>query len=188
MVVEAQVGGEHATRRQREPHLERLLPLQPPHRSHRRLCRVVLLQLLLLEEAVHFILEEVLLLLLHLMLRLALGQRQLCLQGADRRLEVLRGHERLCPGTPRCVQRRRLEAGELRHQLRGRSGVRLRGRRLQTRLLRRVRGGEERLEGRESAVVEAKQRSRVQRRGVFVARRRDMTENSRERVLERRGP
>ena len=181
MVVEAQVGGEQATRRQREPQLERLQPLHPPHRSRRLLCRVLLLRLLL-EKEVHFILEVdlLLLLLLLLLLRVALGQRQLCLQGADRRLEVLRGHERLRPGTPRCVQRRLLEAGELRQQLRGGVRVRLRGRRWPNHLLRRVRGGEERLEGRENAVVEAKQRNRVQRRSVSLARGRHMTESCRE--------
>ncbi|KAJ1486791.1 hypothetical protein T484DRAFT_1942836, partial [Baffinella frigidus] len=105
-----------------------------------------------LEEVVHLILED------------------LGLHGADRRLEVVRGRNELRrrPGAPRCVRRSGVEAGELREQLRGGTRVHLRGRRLhllQNRVLRR--GGKERLEGRDSAVVEAEQRSRLARRGLF---------------------
>jgi len=120
---------------------------------------------------------------------LGLQVRQLCLQGADRRLDVLCGHElSRRPGAPRCARRRRLGAGRLRHQPRGGGGVRLRGRRLhllQTRLLRRVRGGKERFEGRDSAGVEAKQRNHTGCRGVLVAWGRSSAMSSRE-VLERR--
>ena len=175
-MVQAQVGGEHATRRGQGPRREGLLRFQPPHRRHRPLYRVMLLELE----------EVVLVVLLLVLLRLALCQqlRQRCLQAADRRLEVFRGHGRRRPGAPRCVRRRRLEAGELRQQLRGGSGVRLRGRRLQTCLLRRVRGGKERLEGRDCAGVEAKQRSRLKRRVLLVARGRERAEV---RVMKPRG-
>jgi hypothetical protein len=135
-----------------------------PYRRHRLLYRVLLLKmvLVLLEEELHFLLKE------------------RCLQEADRRLEVLRGNERRCrPGAPRCLRRRRLEAGERRQNLRDGTGVRRRA----GRLLRRVRGGKERVEGRDSAVVEAKQ---MMRRGLLLARGRDRAEGSRERVLERR--
>ncbi|KAJ1464433.1 hypothetical protein T484DRAFT_3645200, partial [Baffinella frigidus] len=111
--------------------------------------------------------------------------RQRCLRGADLRLDVLRGHElrrrpRVRPGAPRGVQRRRSEASELRQQLLGGNGLRLRGRRL------RVRGGKERLEGRGSAVVEAKKRSQLERRSLVLAPGRDRAESCRDRVLERR--
>ena len=118
-----------------------------------------------------------------------LDMRQLGLQGADRRLAVLRGQlgPRVRPGAPPCVRRRRLEARKLRQQLRGGNGVRLRGRRLHflhNRLLRRVRGGKERLEGREG--VEDKLRSRLGCRRFVLSPGRDRVESSRKRVLERR--
>ena len=170
------------------PH-ERLLSLHPPHLCHQLCYRVLFLSLMLLEEVVHFVLEEA-------VLRLIFGlkMRQLCLQGADRRLEVLRGHElrrrpRGRPGAPHCVRGRRLEAGKLRRQLRGGNGVRLRGRRLrllQDRLLRRVRGGQERLERRDGAGVEAKQRSHLGRRRFVLAPGCARTESSSGQVLERR--
>ena len=141
--VGAQAGGVQATQREREPHYTA--------------ARVALL----LEEVANFQLQEVALVALAVLLRVLLGLqlRQLCLQGADRRLEVLRGHERRRPGPPRWLPACRLETGE--------------------HLLRRVRGGKERLGGPGSVVVAAKQWSRVQHRGVILARGRGRTESSR---------
>jgi len=104
--------------------------------------------------------------------------------GGERRGEEgsgLRGWPRCCP--PPWVPRR-LEAGSVPgvQQSMGEEGaVRVRGRVHECR-----RGGKERQEGRGSAGVEAKQRSRLIRRDVWLALERDRAESSRERGLERR--
>lgn len=127
-------------------------PCNPPTAATR--YRLPLPQLVLLEEVVHFLLEEA-------VLRLIRGLHL-------RQLEVVRACElRRRPGTPRCVRWRRLDVGYLRQQLRGGTCMRLRSRRLQLlqgQLLRRVRGGgQERLEGRGSRkrVLERRDAQRV---------------------------